>query len=318
MSNPFFSIVITTHERARLVCRCIDSCLGQGFGDFEVVVVDDGSRDGTEAAVNDRYVDPRVRLVRHDVNRGINPARHTGVESSRGRWVVVVDSDDELVDGALGRIRSLIDTLPDDVRVLRGRQLHDDGTVSPTFVPSGPYGYEGRIRWAEAEGGQDAARVIGREVFADTPYVNCRRGAMETLFELDLAERETSVCVEDVLVRVHRDAANSWLRGTGKDVLPRLRLEAEDMLWMAETVLERHGDALRRDGPRQYATVLRIASTHAFLLGRRRLGMRYASRVLRRQPGDLICWATVLLGLLGPAATGSGAIAYRRLRAGRD
>ncbi len=98
------------------------------------------------------------------------------------------------------------------MRVLRSRQLHDDGHVTPSFVPDGPYGYEGRIRWAEAEGGNDAARCIRRAVFAETPYIDGRRGAMETLFELNLAERETSVCVEDVLTTVHADAPDSWLR----------------------------------------------------------------------------------------------------------
>lgn len=316
MSDPTFSIVITTYNRARIVCRCIDACLAQTFGDFEIVVVDDGSADDTQAVLAERYDDPRLRVIAHEANRGINPSRHTGASNARGEWVVVVDSDDELLPSALERLHELIAELPDGVRVLRSRQLHDDGHVTPSFVPDGPYGYEGRVRWAEAEGGNDAARCLQRAVFADTPYIDRRRGAMETLFELNLAERETSLCVEEVLTKVHADAPDSWLRAArAADVVPRLQREAADMLWMAETTLERHGEALQRWGPRQYVTVLRIGATQAFILGKRRLGARYALRALRRDPLAPAAWITLLLGLLGPAATARGAVAYRRFAA---
>jgi glycosyltransferase involved in cell wall biosynthesis len=316
MSDPTFSIVITTYNRARIVCRCIDACLAQTFSNFEIVVVDDGSGDDTQAVLAERYDDPRLRVVAHESNHGINPSRHTGATNARGEWVVVVDSDDELLPEALERLRALIAELPEGVRVLRSRQLHDDGHITPSFVPDGPYGYEGRIRWAEAEGGNDAARCLARAVFAETPYIDGRRGAMETLFELNLAERETSLCVEEVLTKVHADAPDSWLRAAGAaDVVPRLQREAADMLWMAETTLERHGDALQRWGPRQYVTVLRIGATQSFILGKRRLGARYALKALRRDPLAPAAWITLLLGLLGPAATARGAVAYRRIAA---
>jgi glycosyltransferase involved in cell wall biosynthesis len=313
MSHPTFSIVITTYNRARIVRRCIDSCLAQAFEDFEIVVVDDGSSDDTATVLAEHYDDPRLRIVAHESNRGINPSRHTGAGNARGEWVVVIDSDDELLPGALQRLHELIADLPEGVRVLRSRQVHDDGHITPSFVPDEAYGYEGRIRWAEAEGGNDAARCLKREVFAESPYIDGRRGAMETLFELNLAERETSVCVEDVLTAVHADADNSWLRAVkSADVIPRLRREAPDMLWMAETLLERHGEALRRYGPGQYVVVLRIAATQAFLLGQRRNGLRYSLQALRRKPLAPAAWVTLLLGLLGPEATARGAVAYRR------
>jgi glycosyltransferase involved in cell wall biosynthesis len=316
MSHPTFSIVITTYNRARIVCRCIDSCLSQSFEDLEIVVVDDGSADDTAAVLRDRYDDPRLRVVTHESNRGINPSRYTGTINAQGEWVVVIDSDDELLPRALERLRELIAGLPDGVRVLRSRQLHDDGHITPSFVPDGPYGYQGRIRWAEAEGGNDAARCLKREVFSTSPYIEGRRGAMETLFELNLAEGETSLCVEDVLTAVHADAPNSWLRAVrSADVVPRLQREAPDMLWMAEATLERHGDALQRHGPGQYTTVLRIAATQAFILGGRRLGARYALRALRRDPLAPAAWISLLLGLIGPQAVTRGAVLHRRLAA---
>ena len=106
------------------------------------------------------YEDPRLRVVAHDQTRAstrpATPARSrrggSGWSSStatgsccRTRW------------SGCGR-RST--ALPEGVRVVRFRLLWDDGSVTPTFVPPGPFGYEGRIRWAEEEGGNDAGRCI--------------------------------------------------------------------------------------------------------------------------------------------------------------
>ena len=87
------------------------------------------------------------------------------------------------------------------------------------------------------------------------------------------------------------------------------------MLWMAETTLERHGEALRRWGPRQYADLQRVAAVQSFLLGRRREGNRHALRALRTRPWAPLAWVTLLLGPLGPSAVGRGTLVLRRLQA---
>jgi glycosyltransferase involved in cell wall biosynthesis len=318
MSPPFFSVVVPTYNRERIVCRCIDSVLGQGFEDFELVVVDDHSSDGTLAAL-ERYDDPRLRVVTHERNRGITPARNTGVVNSTGTWVVIVDSDWELLPGALERMREIVQELPEGVRVMRSRLTWDDGRITPEFTPPEPIGYEGRISWAEAEGGNDATHCVHRSVFETTPLFADRRGAMETLWELELASREQALYVDDVLGHEHTDAANSWLRTSAADELvPRLFSDAPDMLWMAETALQRHGRALREHGPGQYMTLLRVASVQAFYLGKRRAGVRYAVAALRRRPLEPQAWVTLALGLIGPRVVAHGTLSLRRLIAWRS
>jgi hypothetical protein len=318
LAAPFFSVVVPTYNRERSICRCVESCLRQSHEDFELVVVDDHSHDGTLEALR-RYEDPRLRVVVHESNLGISPSRQTGAEHARGEWLVLVDSDWELMPAALARLREIIEDLPEDVSVVRFRLVWDDGSVTPRFTPPGPIGYEGRIRWAEEEGGHDAPHCMRRSVLARTPFPADRRGGMESLYELDLAAREKTLCVDDVLGKEHTDAPNSWLRTVSvEELVPRLLQEAPDMLWMAETTLDRHGAALRRYGPRQYATMLRIAAVQAFLLGNRSKGARYALAVLRRRPLEPLAWITLCLGLIGPRAVAMGTVAFRRLIAWRE
>jgi glycosyltransferase involved in cell wall biosynthesis len=85
--------VIPAYRRADVLGRAVDSALAQTVTDLEVLVVDDGSGDDTEAVVEG--YDDRVRYLAHDRNRGVSAARNTGVEAATGEYVAFLDSDDE-------------------------------------------------------------------------------------------------------------------------------------------------------------------------------------------------------------------------------
>src|SRR5574337_278681 len=86
-----FSIVIPTYNRVDLLARTLDSVWRQLFTDFEVVVVDDGSSDGTQAYL--RSLGDRIRVVQQ-ANSGPGAARNAGIRTARGKYVALLDSDD--------------------------------------------------------------------------------------------------------------------------------------------------------------------------------------------------------------------------------
>ena len=94
---------MAAYQRAGTLPRAIGSVLAQTHGDFELIVVDDGSTDGTRELVTS-YADVRVRYVAHERNRGVTAAKNTGFDHARGEWITTLDSDDELVPTALERL----------------------------------------------------------------------------------------------------------------------------------------------------------------------------------------------------------------------
>jgi glycosyltransferase involved in cell wall biosynthesis len=86
-----FSVVIPTYNRAHLLARTLESVWQQRFTDYEVVVVDDGSTDGTQEYL--RTFGDRIRVVRQ-ANSGPGAARNIGVLAARGEYVALLDSDD--------------------------------------------------------------------------------------------------------------------------------------------------------------------------------------------------------------------------------
>lgn len=91
---PPVSVVIPAYDRAGSIRVAIESVLRQSWTDFELLVVDDGSTDGTRDAVR-AIPDPRLRLIETPRNMGASAARNLGIEEARGDWVAFQDSDDE-------------------------------------------------------------------------------------------------------------------------------------------------------------------------------------------------------------------------------
>lgn len=102
MSPPTVSVVIPTYSRVRFLERAIGSVVDQTFGDWELVVVDDGPSDAIAELVR-AHPDSRVRLVRHHENRGVAAARNTGIAASSGRYVAFLDDDDLWLEHKLER-----------------------------------------------------------------------------------------------------------------------------------------------------------------------------------------------------------------------
>ena len=90
----FFSVIIPVYNSEKSLDRCLRSVLEQSFEDFEVVIIDDGSSDGSPAICR-RYAeaDPRIRYICQE-NGGVSSARNHGIQEAEGEFLVFLDSDD--------------------------------------------------------------------------------------------------------------------------------------------------------------------------------------------------------------------------------
>ena len=124
------SVVVPVYNGERVIGRCLDSLCAQNFHDFEIVVVDDCSRDGSVDAVR-RHAErnSRVRLVAKDVNQGTMEARRTGYENARGEYIVFCDCDDTMPHDALARMYDMIAPERLDMVLCGLRIIETDGSV---------------------------------------------------------------------------------------------------------------------------------------------------------------------------------------------
>jgi glycosyltransferase involved in cell wall biosynthesis len=100
------SVIIPVYNRAELIKSAVESVLSSGLDDFELIVVDDGSTDGTAEAVQE--LGPSVQYIRQ-TNAGPSSARNRGIAASRGRYVAFLDSDDRWYHGAVPTLLEQLD-----------------------------------------------------------------------------------------------------------------------------------------------------------------------------------------------------------------
>lgn len=97
---PKVSVIIPTYNRAKLVDRAIKSVLLQTFKDFELFIIDDASTDNTQQIV-EQFRDERIKIIRHQKNKGGSAARNTGINTAKGEYIAFLDDDDEWISTKL-------------------------------------------------------------------------------------------------------------------------------------------------------------------------------------------------------------------------
>jgi len=115
--TPTVSVVLNCYNHERYIGEAIDSVLAQTHRDFELILIDNGSTDGSRTVMQS-YSDPRIRLVMHDDNRTLSSRLNEGIAAARGEFVAVLYSDDRFLPDKLERQLAIFAELPDDYGVV--------------------------------------------------------------------------------------------------------------------------------------------------------------------------------------------------------
>lgn len=131
------TVIIPTLNRSQILSCALESVLTQSYPNYEVIVVDDGSSDGTRELVG-RYCNKnsRVRLIEHGERRGAQAARNTGIRAARGEWIAFLDSDDKWLPHSL-EVRLEVANR-ERVKVVHSEcyVIREEGKKKPFGVPS--------------------------------------------------------------------------------------------------------------------------------------------------------------------------------------
>jgi glycosyltransferase involved in cell wall biosynthesis len=300
---PYLSVVIPMYNRAALIRRAIDSCMRASLADYEIIVVDDGSTDESALAVA-QINHPAVRLIQHDANGGLSRTRNTGIEHARGEWIILLDSDDELVDGALDVIRQCAMEAPSDVAVLWFQCRMDDGTLTPVPCPqAGPWDYEHWLAFCEsmtvADANSEMLLAMRRSAHTTFRFPDERVPEDRTYF--DLAKRYRSRFYQIVLRLYHQDANDQMTKQSqpgGQIHRDRRSTVAETEEW--QRLIDDHGSSLAAHAPRTYVMYQTRLAASAFRCGRTSQGARACLKALARRPLHPRTIGLLVFGLLGP------------------
>ena len=143
---PELSIIVPVYKVEKYLPRCIDSILAQTFGDFELILIDDGSPDGC-GRICDEYArkDKRIVVI-HQKNMGVSAARNAGLDIARGRYIGFVDSDDWIEPQMYEVMMDAIRENGADMAVCGVRYADEDGKFTRAdMLSEGVYSRDGLL-----------------------------------------------------------------------------------------------------------------------------------------------------------------------------
>jgi glycosyltransferase involved in cell wall biosynthesis len=132
-TRPLVSVVIPLYNKRSSIGRAVHSVLAQSFEDLELIVVDDGSDDGSSEVL--RFLsDPRMRVIRQP-NQGVSVARNRGILEARGEYVAFLDGDDEWEDDFLAVLLDVLERFPEVKVAGASYQVQKPDTLLEPLAP---------------------------------------------------------------------------------------------------------------------------------------------------------------------------------------
>lgn len=246
-STPLVSVIVPAYQHADFIAQGIESVLNQSYPNLELIITDDGSKDGTADVVRG-FRDPRIKLEVFPENRGAVIAVNTSIARARGKYISLLNSDDFFLPGKLAKQVELLERRPELAAVF-GRPLFVDERGDPIDDPSLFYvqmfgdaaeewwGDKSRFQWLRHFFTRGNALIhptmmIRREVYAEVGLYDAR------LVQLPDFEMWVRLCMRhDICVmrehltafRLFRDERN--VSSPKPDNMARGAWETERILW---------------------------------------------------------------------------------------
>lgn len=281
---PEITLIIPAYNAGERFSECLNSVIRQSFSDWELIIADDGSTDGTgEIADGFASKDKRI-MVLHKENQGVSAARNAGIEASRGRYLSFVDADDRLEKDYLEELYR--HAMESDADIIQCSFFFEEGVKKiPDSNPvEGVFRGSQEILNAYFKGSQGDIRLSGwsklfrREAFADLRFDTKLRVYEDALYVYECCKKAKTVCcfntplynyVQHESSAVHSRLAEIYLdfftmyktqkSDVGDNSRFRKRIsarEAESALWLMRV--------LSRDGNKQELWSLREIVTKIF------------------------------------------------------
>jgi glycosyltransferase involved in cell wall biosynthesis len=278
--TPRASVVIPTRDRPRMLAGALAGALAQRDIELEVIVVDDGS---TSPIADLLPSDARVRVLRHDVSRGVSAARNTGIEDARAQWIAFLDDDDLWAPDKLA------------------------SQIAAAAAAGAAWVYAGDVTVDEDLGVVSGAPPPPPEdvVASLSTYNSMPAGASNVVVRADALAAAGPF---DPSLKTSEDW-DMWIRlarccGTPAVVsrpLVACRIHAGNVLPDLDAMIEEPGRLSARYGlSLEPAASLRRAAWACLRAGRRKDALRYYGRAIRR--GDVVSAGRALVAIVHPAA----------------
>ena len=214
MTKPLVSVVVPVYNAGKYLCETLDSLCGQDYGEFEILCIDDGSKDDSAAIVKSfEAKDQRVKYV-PQANAGPGAARNHGIEHAKGEYIAFQDADDLLHPQALSILVEAAERHKADVAICGFQSCREDLSDADLKLNLDvePEVFTGDLALAFQDSrkfrGHPWGKLYRRSVIGDIRFNDLRSGE-DTYFNIDIAARAKCMAVLVIPLYIYRQTASS-------------------------------------------------------------------------------------------------------------
>ena len=246
MKNVLFSIITPVYNRADCILRCMESVSVQKkLDDIEHIIVDDGSQDTTSSIV-EKYSKqhPHIKFIKFPANKGVNAARNTAIKAAKGKWCIILDSDDYFVDDALSIIHETMEERPDFKHYMFAPDDMVDYFKSNTVIQGALQKVLTFQNFLSGSIGGDFIHVCNTEILRKHPFderLRIYEGLFFLMFYRDARQMLFTNKVVTIRERNRNDSVSKEFLRTNDSVIKRFILSNEIYLREFEEELRKYG-----------------------------------------------------------------------------
>jgi glycosyltransferase involved in cell wall biosynthesis len=205
IGHPLVTVIMPTFNNIAVIENAVKSILAQTMSEWELIIVDDASSDGTANLITDKFTDKRIKLIRLERNLGSGSCRNIAIDNAKGEYVAILDADDESVPDRLEKQSNILKQRP-DVTVVASQVLEFGDWGGPL---SGTWKTDDATVLARQKAGKmpvpHPSVMMRRAAILEVGGYDtaCRRAQDYALF-LRLANKKI-VCIAEPLVKYRTD-----------------------------------------------------------------------------------------------------------------
>lgn len=253
--NPLISVIVPVYNAQRYVRACLDSLIAQTYQNLQILLIDDGSTDGSGEILDDyAKKDARIRCI-HQPNGGVSAARNRGLEEATGEWISFVDSDDWLEPNTYETVMELADTHSVDAVSFGYSVDVPMQDPKPRRLSARHYGRleNAELMWSIYHGAVFCWDTVYRRELVETVRyrTDIYRGE-DTIFKIEALKNAESVYASDAPFYHYVQSEGSAARGR---INARQLTGVDALRWMLEFA-DRNYPELHDAGIRGYMNIL--------------------------------------------------------------
>lgn len=290
---PTFSVIIPTYNSEKFIEETIQSVLNQTFQDFELIIVDDGSKDDTRHIINKyKESDPRIKVITTPNSGGPATPTNIGINMARGSYVAFLDHDDSWEKHKLEKLHTIFSQHDDIGFVLSNVRVYDEKTKTYSLSKAPIH-----------NNSLSSSQILAGNYFNTFSMMSVKRTTLErigsvdtNLFvfsDYDLIARLTSYniphffCEEPLVIyRVHQHNASSLL------------FSAERRILDLERIITKYSKTFEKN-KKSLSTIYQAIGRIYLNLGRRKESVEYFKRSLKNDPTNVANYVRLFSSYFG-------------------